>query len=116
MNFQLYNDKIWTFPIKCQNAGGVQPWPLNANPLAVSSNPASLGARVIGQVPSLFLELTPKVQVSPGLTVTVSNAGMAPVVFGVDIVADPDMLSVVVDAVAADITTSAQNVPTAAGP
>jgi hypothetical protein len=118
MNFQLYNDKVWTFSIKPQNAAGVaQPWPANSSPQAVSSNPASLVAGVqLGSNNTFTLVLTPKVQVSPGLTVTVTNSGMAPLVFVVDIVADPDLLTVAADTVAADITTTPQNIPVAPGP
>ncbi len=113
MSFQLFNNKTWTFPLKCQNAAGVaQPFP--TNPSAESSNPASLSAAILGPSPGFFLMLTPKVQVSPGLTVTVSATGMAPVVFAVDVAADPDMLSVAVDT--ANATTAVQNVPTAPGP
>ncbi len=121
MNFQLYNDKVWTFPLKSQNALGVSTaLPGTANPAAVSSNPASLGAAIIatgpptGGITGYSLVLTPKVQASPGLTATVSNVGMAPVIFAVDIVADPNLLSVMVDTVGD--TTTAQNIPTAPGP
>lgn len=122
MNFQLYNDKIWTFPLKCQNASGIQPWPAGSNPVAVSSNPASLTASanaILGfgnAITGYALVLTPKVQASPGLTVTVTNVGMDPVVFTADIVTDPDRLSVVVDSAATDYTTSPQNVPADPGP
>lgn len=123
MNFQLYNDKVWTFPLNSQNSAGVaQALPGTANPAAVSSNPASLGAAIIatgpptGGITGRALVLTPKVQASPGLTVTVTNAGMAPVIFGVDIVADPDLLTVAVDTVPADITTAPQSIPVAPGP
>ncbi len=116
MNFQLYNDKVWSFPIKCQNASGVaQPFPPGTGPNVVSSNPVSLGA-AIGLVSGggFTLELTPKVQVSPGITVTVSSVGMDSSAFVVDIVADPNRLSVAIDSAAA--ASVAQNVPTAPGP
>ena len=114
MSFQLYNDKVYTFPIAAHNAlGASQPWGAT-NPLAVSSNPASLGARVIWQAPSFFLVLTPAVQASPGLSVTVSYTGMASATLGVDIVPDPDLVSVAIDSSTA--TSVSQNVPTAPGP
>ncbi len=119
MNFQLHNDKVWTFAIKPQNAAGLVPWPNGSNPSVVSSNPASLGAAVamgngqIGQPATYFMVLTPKVQISPGLSVTISNVGMQPVTFAVDVVADPDMLSVTVDPVP---FTTPQSVPTVPGP
>ncbi len=115
MNFQLYNDKIYTFSLHTVNAANVtQPWP-SGIPTVVSSNPASLSATIssVDFVTAFSLVLTPKVKVSPGLTVTVSNTGVAPAVFVVDVVSDPDMLSVVVDSTP---TTVAQNVPTAPGP
>ena len=109
----LYNDKVYTFPIHAKNAlGADQPWGAT-NPLAVSSNPASLGARVIWQAPDFFLVLTPAVQASPGLSVTVSYNGMASAVLNVDIVPDPDLVSVVIDN---SPTTVPQNVPTNPGP
>lgn len=114
MNFQLYNDKVWTFPLKCKNAAGVvQPFPPSPTFAVVSSNPASLGVAV-NNFGGFMLVLTPKVKLSPGLTVTVSNTGMDPLVFAADIVPNPDRLSVDVDTAAA--TTTPQNVPAAPGP
>lgn len=119
MNFQLYNDKVWTLPLQCQNAASVvQPFPSGSSPSAVSSNPASLNAEVAlgtGGV-GFKLILTPKVQASPSLTVTVTNVGMTPAVFVVDVVPDPNILSVAVDDIPADVTTAPQNVPVAPGP
>ncbi len=118
MNYQLYNDKIWTLPLKCQNSAAVaQPFPAGGpTPAVTSSNPASLGASVQQSGSGYTLVLTPKVQVSPGLTVTVTNIGMAPASLSVDIVADPNLLTVVIDNVVADATTVPQNIPVAAGP
>ncbi len=116
-NFQVYNDKIWTLPIKCQNSSGVfVAFPSGSNLAAVSSNPASLGAVVTSTILGTNLVLTPKVQVSPGLTVTITGVALAPINFMVDIVADPNLLSIAVDTTPADGTTVSQNVPIAAGP
>ncbi len=119
MGFQIYNDKVTTLPLICQTSAGVtQAFPSGSNPVAVSSNPTSLGAIVAlgtGGV-GFKLVLTPKVQASPGLVVTVTNVGMSPVNFVVDIVADPNMLSVAIDTSATAVTTAPQNVPVAAGP
>jgi hypothetical protein len=122
MNFPLYNDKVWTFPLKCQNSSGIQPWPAGSNPVATSSNPASLTASanaILGfgnAITGYALVLTPKVQASPGLTVTVANVGMDSIIFTVDIVSDPGRFSVVVDTADTDYTISPQNVPAATGP
>ncbi len=115
MNFQVYNNKIWTFPLRCQNAAAVsQPFPAGSSFAVVSSNPASLTAAATAVTGGYNLVLTPKVQASPGLTVTVTTAGMAPAVFMVDIVADPNLLSVVVDTTAP--TTTPLAIPVAPGP
>jgi hypothetical protein len=116
MNFPLYNDKVWTFPLKCQNAAGaVQPGPTTgAWPTAVSDNPASLGASVVYQAPLFNLVLTPKVQASPGISVTVSYVGMASATFTADIVTDPNLISVAIDS--ADVTSISQSIPSAPGP
>jgi hypothetical protein len=111
MNFQLYNDKVWTIPLKCKDATGADK-PFPTSPVAVSSNPASLGV-AIGQSPWVLI-LTPKVQTSPGLVVTLSSVGADGTTFVVDIVADPNRLSVSVDSLAA--TSTVQNIPTAPGP
>ncbi len=110
MNFQLHNDKVYTIPLKCQNATGPQPFP--SFPVAVSSNPDSLGVS-IGMGPFVLL-LAPKVKLSPGITVTVSSLGADPATVVVDIVADPDRLSVLIDSAAA--TSAVQAVPVAPGP
>ncbi len=70
MNFQLFNDKVWTFPLKCANSIGPQPFP--TAPAAVSSNSASLGASVASGPFNVgfVLTLTPKV---PSLAGTYRN-------------------------------------------
>ncbi len=116
MNFQLYNDKTYTFPLQCKNASGVvQPWPTTgAWPVAVSDNPGSLAASVTYVAPSFKLVLKPMVQASPNISVTVSYIGMGPAIFVADIVADPDLISVAVDA--SGVTTATQSIPTNTGP
>lgn len=116
MNFQIFNDKVYTFPIKCHAADNVlQAFPPGYAPSAISSNPASLTVQT-GFVSGggFSLTLIPKVQGSSGLTVTVSAVGMASNAFVVDIVPDPDLLTVAVDT--SGVTTATQNVPTAPGP
>ena len=79
----------------------------------VSSNPASLGAAIgatAAGTPAVVL--TPLVQASPGLTITVSDAdGLQQWVQIVDIVQDVAPRNVVLDL--ADATTVPQAVPTA---
>ncbi len=114
MNFQAFNDKVWTLPLKCLNASSVAvAFPAGSNLAAVSSNPASLGASIAN---GTNLVLTPKVQNSPGITVTVTGVALAPAVLVVDVVADPNLLSVSVDTTPADDSTVSQSVPVASGP
>ncbi len=111
-NFQIYNDKVWTFPLKCVSAAGVIQPSFPSGLTVTSSSPNSLGAaEVLGK-----LVLTPLVQASLGITVTISGAGLIPATLTCDIVSDPNALNVVIDMTAIDVTTVNQNVPTAPGP
>lgn len=115
MNIQLYNDKAYNFPLKAVNAAGeTQPWPAGA-PGVVSSKPASLGVQV-GGFPNFVVTLVPKVQASSGIIVTLTSQNMVPATFSVDIVPDPNVLSIVVDGDVTHATTTAQDIPTAPGP
>jgi hypothetical protein len=111
-NLEILNDTIVTIPIQTQDAeGGVVSPPPGDTFTAVSSLPNSLGASVVGS----SLVLTPLVQASPGITVTVSDAdGLAQAVQICDIVPDLSPKNVVLD-IAGETTTS-QPVPPNPGP
>lgn len=117
-NYELNNDWVVSIPIQTTDAAGtVVPNPAGDTFTAVSSNPASLNA-VIGKMadgvtPALIMNAL--VQVSPGLTVTVTDsAGDAAFVQTVDIVDDVTPANVVLDLAGA--THTAQPVPAAPGP
>lgn len=113
-NYELLNDTVATIPIQTTNsAGAVEPPPAGDTFSATSSSP-SLGAAIVTS-PALALVLTPLVQASPGITVTISDsAGLKVATQLVDIVADATPTNVILDL--ADATTAAQPVPTAPGP
>lgn len=116
-NYELRDDTVATIPIQTTNSlGTVEPVPAGDVFSAVSSNPASLGVAIskdAGGNPTLVL--TPLVQSSPNLTVTVSDsAGLAVAVQLVDIVVDNTDTNIILDLAAA--TTTPQAVPTAPGP
>jgi hypothetical protein len=115
-NFELPNDEVVSIPISTADAAGtIEPSPPNDTFSAVSSNPASLGASVSVVAGNPMLVLTPLVQVSPGITVTVSDsAGLAQAALVVDIVADTTDTTIVLNTAAA--TEVSQPVPTAPGP
>lgn len=116
-NYELSNDTIATIPIMTTDAGGtVVPAPVGDKFTVVSSNPTSLSAS-IGQTSTgnPAVVLTPLVQASPGLSITVSDsAGLAQDTQLVDIVQDVSPKNVVLDL--ADATTTTQPTPTAPGP
>jgi hypothetical protein len=116
-NFELNNDAVYTLPILTTNsAGTVEPPPAGDTFTVVSSNPASLGA-AIGKTAAggPAVVLTPLVQASPNITVTVSDsAGLIQAVQICDIVVDVSDTNVVLDT--ADATHTSQPVPTAPGP
>ena len=116
-NFELPNDEVVTITIQTtDSAGTVEPVPAGDVFTAVSSLPASLGATIgvdASGAPALIL--TPLVQASPGIIVTVSDsAGLVQAVQIVDIVADVADTNIILDVSAA--THVSQPVPTAPGP
>jgi hypothetical protein len=116
-NYELQDDDVATVSIKTVSAGGVsEPVPAGDVFSVVSSNPASLQA-VIGKDangnPAVIL--TPLVQASPGLTVTVSDsAGLAVAIQAIDIVPDNSPKNIVLDL--ADAVLTSQPAPAAPGP
>lgn len=116
-NIQLANDTIETITIVTTDAAGATvAAPAGDVFTVVSSNPASLTAAIgTDKSGAPAVVLTPLVQVSPGLTFTVTDsAGLASDAQGVDIVADLAPKAIGLDI--ADATTVAQAVPTAPGP
>jgi hypothetical protein len=116
-NYELTDDSVVTITIKTTNSAGVvEPYPPGDVFSVVSSNPASLTAAIgkdAGGNPAVVL--TPLVQASPGLTVTVSDsAGLAQFVQIVDIVQDVADTNIILDLTTA--TKVSQPVPTAPGP
>lgn len=117
-NFELANDEVATIPILVDDAAGAAvPAPTGDTFTVVSSNPASLGATIGvvagGTAPALVL--TPLVQASPGLSVTVSDSsGLASFTQLVDILEDTTPKAITLDVAAA--TEASQPVPTATGP
>jgi len=115
-NFELPNDEVVTITIETTNSAGVvEPYPAGDVFTAASSSPSlgvAVGADAKGN-PALVL--TPLVQTSPGITVTVSDsAGLSSATLVVDIVADVTDTNIVLDV--ADATHVAQPVPAAPGP
>jgi hypothetical protein len=111
----LLNDTVATAPILTEDSvGAVEPYPTGDVFSAVSSNPASLTAAIVVVSPTQSnLVLTPLVQVSPGLTVTVTDtAGLPPEIWTVNIVDD----TVDTQIATGTFTTTPQPVPTATGP
>ncbi len=116
-NFELPNDEVVTITIKTTNeAGVVEPYPPGDVFSVVSSNPTSLKAVIgtdAGGNPAVVL--TPLVQASPNITVTVTDsAGLSQAVQIVDIVPDVTDTNIVLDV--ADAVKTPQAVPTATGP
>jgi hypothetical protein len=116
-NYELPNDEIDTITIKTQNAAGTtEPVPTGDVFSVTSSKPASLGVAVgtdKGGNPAIVL--TPFVQVSPGITVTVSDtSGLKIATLVVDIVQDVTPTNIVLDT--ADATHVSQPVPASPGP
>ena len=121
MNYELANDTVAYIPITTLDAAGaVVPAPSGDAFSAASSNPASLTA-AIGVMPAgsaiqgPALVLTPLVQASPGLTVTITDtAGLTSDTQDVDIVQDLTPKSIGLNLTGA--TTTPQAVPTNPGP
>lgn len=119
-NFQAYNDKVWTLPIKCFNpttSVTTAAFPSGTAFTVTSSLPNSLSVAFSGNDNTAWIVLTPKVQASPGISVTVAGTNMVSQTLLVDVVADPAAQNQVsIDTSSSDVTTAPQNVPTAAGP
>jgi hypothetical protein len=115
-NFELPNDEVVTISIETTNSNGaVEPVPAG-DVFTAKSSSASLGVAVSADKngnPTLVL--TPLVQASPGISVTVTDsAGLAQATLVVDIVPDVTDTNIVLDV--ADATHTSQPVPTAPGP
>lgn len=116
-NFELPNDEIVTITIKTTNTVGVvEPAPLGDVFTVVTSKPLSLLSHVgadSGGNPAIVL--TPVVQVSPDITVTVTDsAGLSAATLVVDIVQDVTPTNIILDV--ADATHVSQPVPASPGP
>jgi hypothetical protein len=116
-NFELPSDEVATVTIKTTNSAGiVEPMPAGDVFTATSSAPASLGVTVgkdAAGAPAIVL--TPLVQVSPNITITVSDsAGLAQAVQIVDVVLDVNPKNIILDVPGAVLTP--QPTPTATGP
>jgi hypothetical protein len=115
-NFELPNDEVLVIPILTTDAAGATvPMPPGDTFTAVSSSAslnAVMGTNTAGN-PTLTVNAL--VQVSPNITVTVSDsAGLTQAIQIFDIVADVAPANVVLDL--ADATHTPQAVPTAPGP
>lgn len=115
-NYELRDDTVATVPIQTTNSAGVvEPPPAGDTFTAMSSLPASLAVSIGSNAAGPTLILTPLVQASPGITVTVSDsAGLTVATQLVDIVQDTTDTNILLDL--ADATTTHQAVPTAPGP
>jgi hypothetical protein len=116
-NFELPNDEVVTITIQTTNsAGTVEPVPTGDVFTVVSSNPTSLGATVgVDASGAPAVVLTPLVQTSPNITITISDsAGLPALTQLVDIVEDVTPSNIILDL--ADATHVSQPVPTAPGP
>jgi hypothetical protein len=117
-NFQLYNDKVWSFPLKWVDPisqATSTTFPAGTSFSATSSLPGSLSASVFISSGIAYLKLTPLVQNSPGINVTVNATAMTSAVQAFDVVTDPATpASVMIDT--ADVSSSPQNVPASPGP
>jgi hypothetical protein len=116
-NFEILDDTIVTIPILTDDAGGNPVSPPSGDTFTVvSSNPTSLAA-VIGATAAgnPAVVLTPGVQASPNITITVSDsAGLTTFAQLCDVVTDATPKAITLDL--ADATTQPQPVPPNAGP
>ncbi|HEV2100658.1 MAG TPA: hypothetical protein VGR45_17265 [Stellaceae bacterium] len=116
-NFELKNDQVATITIKTTDAAGaVVPAPAGDTFTVVSGTPASLQAAIGTDAGgNAAVVLTPLVDASPGLTITVSDASGLPALSQiVDIVPDLSPTNMILDL--ADATFAPQAVPAAPGP
>jgi hypothetical protein len=116
-NTELLNDAVYTVTIKATNQGGTTvPLPAGLTLTAVSSDPAALEA-VIGVDASgnPAVVLTPLVDASPNITVTISDAaGLTPATKVFDIVIDTTAATLSLDMT--DAAHVSQVSPVAPGP
>ena len=113
-NFELTNDEVVTVPIQTTNAAGAVEAPPTGDVFTAVSSSPSLGVAVV-TTPMLALVLTPLVQASPNITVTVSDSsGLAVATQLVDIVPDVTDTNIILNLSGASHV--AQPVPTAPGP
>ena len=105
MDTVLYNDKVYKYALTTVSGVAI---PSGANPVATSSAPNSLNAGIFNGV----LTLTPLVQQSTGITVTITGIGVGPASQTFDIAADPNLVVLAFGTP----TTVAQAIPTAPGP
>lgn len=115
-NFEILDDTVVTIPILTDDAEGNPVPPPTGDTFSVTSSSASLtaaiGATAAGN-PAVVL--TPTVQASPNITVTVSDsAGLTTFAQLCDIVADTTPKAITLDLAAA--TTQPQPPPNAPGP
>lgn len=115
-NLEVLNDTVVTIPIQTQDAEGVVVPPKTGDTFSAASSSSSLGVAVAADTSgNPTLVLTPLVQASPGITVTVSDAdGLPQVTLVCDIVPDLTPSNIVLDV--AGETTAPQPVPTNPGP
>lgn len=112
-NYELKNDTIATIAIQTKDAGGDVVAPPAGDTFSVASSSPSLGAALSADGNSVIL--TPLVQASPGISVTVSDKnGLAQAILLVDIVTDVTPTNIVLDV--ADATLAPQPTPPAPGP
>ena len=118
-NIELANDEILIIPILTDDAAGVPvPPPAGDTFSVVSSSPslmAVIDTTTLTPAGTPGVKINATVQVSPGLTFTVSDsAGLTTFVQGVDIVADTTPMAITLDT--AHEVMQSQPVPTAPGP
>ena len=118
-NIEIQNDEILIIPILTDDAAGVPVPPPAGDVFSVVSSSASLTATIdtttLVPAGTPGVMLVPTVQVSPGLSFTLSDsAGLTTFVQGVDIVADTTPKAITLDF--AHEVMQSQPVPTAPGP
>ena len=114
-DFVINNDQIATAAIRVANsAGSIVPAP-SSDVFVAASSSTSLGVEISTKNGNPVVVMTPMVQASPDITVTVNDsAGLKLDSFVVDIVPNPTPYGIQVDL--ANSTYVTQAVPTAPGP
>lgn len=125
-NIEIPNDEVWTIPVLTTNSAGVvEPAPAGDTYTAAvahddsSDASASLAVAVVDMTlngnAAKGVQLTPMVQESPNLTLTITDsAGLTASVNVFDIVQDVTPKNILLDV--ADVQKASQPVPTNAGP